>query len=60
MTLNVCVFFHIPASGIREMKGRVKVKVRQVIGLDLAVCVVEDVHWCQRTSHQNVSRRRPL
>lgn len=28
-----------------EMKAKVKVKVKQVISLDLVVCVLEDVRW---------------
>lgn len=47
MTLNVCMFFNIPVqrSGVSKMKARVKVKVTQVISLDLVVCVLEDVRW---------------
>lgn len=49
LTLNVCMFFNIPAqrSGVRRMKAKVKVKVSPVISLGLVVfvCVVcEDVH----------------
>lgn len=48
LTLTLNMFFS-QRSGVSEIKGKVKVKLEQVISQDPAVCVFEDVQWWKLT-----------